>query len=181
MSLRRLHGWNLTPKEVGEWYSRVAVAAAKAGAGSDAMRIWIRVANLSPSRLEGLEDLVGAGLRDELIDFYRKMGKRMPSSEVPASWMERHAERRTASTPNFPAVTQAWRDPAAASIRIAAASIRIAAASIRMAAALFDFARFVRPSGWGPARGAVGNIEGFQAVLATTLVRGMVLAHPARR
>jgi tetratricopeptide (TPR) repeat protein len=74
----------LTPKELPEWYSRVAVTAAKAGAKSDAMRIWGRVANLSPSQIDGLEDLVEAGLRDELKSFYRKMQKEMPSSEVPA-------------------------------------------------------------------------------------------------
>jgi tetratricopeptide (TPR) repeat protein len=74
----------LTPKEVPAWYARVAVAAAKTGAKTDAMRIWRRVANLSPSQIDGVEDLVEAGLRDELIDFYREMQKKMPSSEVPA-------------------------------------------------------------------------------------------------
>ena len=74
----------LTPKELPEWYSRVAVAAAKAGAKTDAMRIWSRVANLSPSQMDGLEDLVEAVLRNELKNFYRKMQKEMPSSEVPA-------------------------------------------------------------------------------------------------
>ena len=74
----------LTPKELPEWYSRVAVAAAKAGAKTDAMRIWSRVANLSPSQTKGLEDLVEAGLRDELKDFYCEMRKKMPSSEAPA-------------------------------------------------------------------------------------------------
>ena len=74
----------LTAKELPEWYSRVAVAAAKAGAKTDAVRIWSRVANLSPSQIDGLEDLVEAGLRDELKNFYRKMQKEMPSSELPA-------------------------------------------------------------------------------------------------
>ena len=74
----------LTPKELPEWYSRVAVAAAKAGAKTDAMRIWNRVANLNPSQINGLEDLVEAGLRNELKNFYRKMQKDIPSSEVPA-------------------------------------------------------------------------------------------------
>ncbi len=73
----------LTAQELPAWYSRVAVAAAKAGAKTDAMRIWRRVANLSPSRIDALEDLVEAGLRDELKSFYRKMQKEMPSSEVP--------------------------------------------------------------------------------------------------
>ena len=75
---------SLTPKELPEWYSRVAVAAAKAGAKNDAMRIWSRVANLSPSQIDGLETLVETGLRNELKNFYRKMQKEIPSSEVPA-------------------------------------------------------------------------------------------------
>jgi tetratricopeptide (TPR) repeat protein len=74
----------LTPKELLEWFSRVAVTAAKAGAKTDAMRIWSRVANLSPSQIDGLEDLVEAGLRKELKNFYLKMQKEIPSSEVPA-------------------------------------------------------------------------------------------------
>ena len=73
----------LTPKELPDWYSRIAVTAAKAGAKTDAMRIWRRVANLSPSHIDGLEDLAEAGLRDELKGFYREMQKKIPSSEVP--------------------------------------------------------------------------------------------------
>lgn len=74
----------LTPKELPHRYSRVAAAAAKAGAKTDAMRIWSRVANLSPSQVDGLEDLVKAGLRNELKNFYHKMQQEMPSSEFPA-------------------------------------------------------------------------------------------------
>lgn len=74
----------LTTKELPEWYSQVAVTAAKAGAKTDAMRIWSRVANLSPSQIAGLEDLAKAGLRNELKDFYCEMRKRMPLSEAPA-------------------------------------------------------------------------------------------------
>lgn len=77
----------LTPKELPEWYSRVAVTAAKAGAKTDAMRIWSRVANLSPSQIGSLEDLAKAGLRNELKDFYCEMRKKMPSSEVPTRAM----------------------------------------------------------------------------------------------
>lgn len=75
---------NLTPKELPQWYSRVAVAAARAGAKTDAIRLWGRVANLCPCQLGGLQHLVDAGLRSELKDFYRDMQKKMPSSEVPA-------------------------------------------------------------------------------------------------
>jgi len=74
----------LTPKELPKWYARVAVAAAKAGAKSDAMRIWRRVANVNLSRIYGLEDMVKAEMADELKDFYREMSRQMPSSEAPA-------------------------------------------------------------------------------------------------
>ena len=70
--------------ELSEWYSRVAVAAAKAGAKTDAMRIWSQAANRCPSQIDGLEDLAEAGLRNELKDFYREMRKKMPSSYAPA-------------------------------------------------------------------------------------------------
>ena len=59
------------------------MAAAKAGAKADAMRIWSHVANLCPAYIGRLEDLVKAGLKDELKGFYHKMRKKMPSSEVP--------------------------------------------------------------------------------------------------
>jgi hypothetical protein len=62
----------------------VAIAAAKVGAKTDAMRLCNRVANINPSQLDGLADLVEAGLRNELKKFYRKMQKEMPSSEIPA-------------------------------------------------------------------------------------------------
>ena len=74
----------LTYKELPEWYARVAGAAAKAGAQADAMRLWRQVANLSPSYMGGIEHLVEAGLRDELIAFYHEMQKKMPSSNIPA-------------------------------------------------------------------------------------------------
>jgi tetratricopeptide (TPR) repeat protein len=74
----------LTPREVPDWYSRIAVIAARAGAKADAMRIWKGVANVNPTELADLDDLVKFGLKDELVDFYGEMAKKMPSSEVPA-------------------------------------------------------------------------------------------------
>jgi len=73
----------LTPTEVPDWYSRVAVAAASAGMKTDAMRIWRSVANVSPAELDGLDELVKLGLRDELVAFYDEMARKMPSSEIP--------------------------------------------------------------------------------------------------
>lgn len=74
----------LTPTEVPEWHSRIAVVAAAAGKKADAMRIWKAVANVNPAELGALDDLAKFGLRDELMAFYAEMAKRMPSSEIPA-------------------------------------------------------------------------------------------------
>ena len=78
----------LTPREVSDWYARIAVAAAKAGANAEAMRIWRAVAKVNPAEMRALDDLVKAGLRDELAAFYREMRKSMPSSEIPARALE---------------------------------------------------------------------------------------------
>jgi tetratricopeptide (TPR) repeat protein len=77
-----------TTEEIPKWYSRLAVAAAKAGAKTDAMRLWSQVANLNPSYTDGLYNLVYAGLKDELVNFYSQMQKEMPSSEAPARAMK---------------------------------------------------------------------------------------------
>jgi len=73
----------LTAREVPDWYSRIAVIAAVAGDKADAMRIWKGVANVSPAELADLDDLIKAGLRDELVGFYQEMQRKMPSSEIP--------------------------------------------------------------------------------------------------
>lgn len=77
-------GDRLTYTELPEWYARIAVLAARAGAKGDAMRMWRQIANLSPVYLDCLPDLARAGLRDELREFYQEMRKAMPSSVVPA-------------------------------------------------------------------------------------------------
>jgi len=74
---------HLTAFELSDWYSRVAVVAAKAGAKAEALRIWKAVANVNPAEMRGLDALVKAGLREELAAFYREMQKKMPSSGIP--------------------------------------------------------------------------------------------------
>ncbi len=71
-------------REIHEWHTNVAIAAAKSGAKTDAMRIWCQVANMSPSYIDGLEELVNAGLKNELKEFYLQMQKEIPTSEFPA-------------------------------------------------------------------------------------------------
>jgi len=73
----------LTPTEVPDWYSRIALVAARAGAKDDAMRIWRAAANINPSDLRSLEPLAEAGLREELVAFYHDMADTWPSSETP--------------------------------------------------------------------------------------------------
>jgi hypothetical protein len=74
---------NLTPTEVPDWYSRIAAIAAQAGQKVDAMRIWKAVANIDPAELGNLNHLAKAGLRDELVTFYKQMQQKLPSSEIP--------------------------------------------------------------------------------------------------
>jgi tetratricopeptide (TPR) repeat protein len=83
----------LTPREVPEWHSRIAVVAAAVGKKVDAIRIWKAVANVNPSELAALDDLVKYGLRGELIAFYNEMAKKMPSSEIPAKVLRRLEKR----------------------------------------------------------------------------------------
>jgi len=83
----------LSPTEVPDWYCRIAVAAAQAGAKSDAMRIWKAAANINPSDLAPLPSLVAVGLRDELAAFYRDMAARLPTSETPARALKMLGER----------------------------------------------------------------------------------------
>jgi len=45
----------------------------------------MRAANPCPCQVNGLEDFVEAGLRNELKDFYREMRKKMQSSGVPSN------------------------------------------------------------------------------------------------
>jgi tetratricopeptide (TPR) repeat protein len=73
----------LSATEVSEWYAKIAVAAARAGAKDDALRLWKAVVNLNPAELSCLRDLVKAGLRDALTAFYRDLQKQMPDSEWP--------------------------------------------------------------------------------------------------
>jgi tetratricopeptide (TPR) repeat protein len=77
----------LTLSELTGCYSGIAVAAAKAGAKADAIRIWTRVANLDLSATGAVQQLADAGLRDELVSLYRDMQKAIPSSEIPAKML----------------------------------------------------------------------------------------------
>ena len=73
----------LTTSEIPQWYSRLALIAARDGSKADALRLWHRTANFAPTAVGGLTQLASLGLRDELVAFYRAMQKEMPGSHAP--------------------------------------------------------------------------------------------------
>ena len=74
----------LTAWEIPVWYSKIAVIAAKDGKTTDAMRIWDRVANMDLTCTGPVAELIDAGLRKELTEFYQSMQRAIPASEIPA-------------------------------------------------------------------------------------------------
>lgn len=64
-------------------YSNLAIAAAKAGAKEDALRLWKKAVNLKPSTLYRLEALVKKGLGKQLEAYYRELQNKMPNSQIP--------------------------------------------------------------------------------------------------
>jgi tetratricopeptide (TPR) repeat protein len=74
----------LTAREIQQWHSRLALLAARDGSKADALRLWCRTANLTPTAISGLAELAGLGLHDDLVAFYRAMQKEMPESHAPA-------------------------------------------------------------------------------------------------
>ena len=73
----------LTARELPEWLGKVAVIAAQTGAREDAIRIWKVVSNIAPTELRGIEELVDAGLSEELERHYQDMQAKLPGSIVP--------------------------------------------------------------------------------------------------
>jgi tetratricopeptide (TPR) repeat protein len=75
---------HLTSQEIPSWLGRIAVAAARAGAKTDALRIWKTVVNVNPCFLGALDDLARADLTAELRGYYTELSERLPSSVAPA-------------------------------------------------------------------------------------------------
>jgi hypothetical protein len=71
--------WRFVPSAL----AMIAESAARAGASSDAVRIWRMRANLYPRDLTGLESLAKTSARAELLAFYAQMKKDDPLSWVP--------------------------------------------------------------------------------------------------
>lgn len=73
----------LTPSETPQWLGDIAVCAARAGARKDAMRLWKTHANLDRGATGDLDDMIAAGMRDDLLAFYKQMKRDDPGSSAP--------------------------------------------------------------------------------------------------
>ena len=65
---------HLTPNEIIEWYSRLALTAARAGDRADALRIWTVRTNLDRGDLRFIDEMAAAGFRKELTALYKGLG-----------------------------------------------------------------------------------------------------------
>jgi succinate dehydrogenase flavin-adding protein (antitoxin of CptAB toxin-antitoxin module) len=74
---------HLTPQEWTDWYGRIAVAAAQSAEFTEAIRLWENLANLNPAATQHLDAMLKAGLKEELIAFYKIMVFRLPESSIP--------------------------------------------------------------------------------------------------
>jgi hypothetical protein len=74
---------DLTGRQLIYDLSRVAQAAARAGAISDAVRLWSTKSNLDRRHLEGLGELAATNAREPLREMYARMKKKDPLSFVP--------------------------------------------------------------------------------------------------
>ncbi len=83
----------LTIREQGDWYARIAVAAAVSGHKAEAMRIWRVSANADPARPAYLSELAECGLREELAAFYRALAEKLPESEAPGKALKMLQQR----------------------------------------------------------------------------------------
>ena len=79
----------LTDTERPEWLARVAIAAARAHALDDALRLWVKKEALDFGALGRLDELAEAGARAKLIAHYQRLQKERPTSSVPGSALER--------------------------------------------------------------------------------------------
>ena len=72
---------SLTPKEHSDWLGRVAVAAARAGAQADALRLWKQRTNLDRASTSHLDEMLQAGLGKPLAEFYRTLAAADPDCQ----------------------------------------------------------------------------------------------------
>ncbi|MDP1916148.1 MAG: hypothetical protein Q8L14_07875 [Myxococcales bacterium] len=75
----------LTVTERPDWLAQVAIAAARARALDDALRLWVMKEALDFAALGRLEELATAGARAPLIAHFERLSKERPTSTVPAA------------------------------------------------------------------------------------------------
>lgn len=73
--------WRVMPDALAE----IAVAAAKANAIDDAMRLWRKSANIDRRNLDPLAQLAQTKLKAQLVEMYSQMKKEDPLSTIPDS------------------------------------------------------------------------------------------------
>jgi tetratricopeptide (TPR) repeat protein len=71
----------LTPGEMPDWLGRIALAAARDWEHTDALRLWKQRANLDRASTIHLDEMLRAGLRNQLTEFYRALAERDPDCQ----------------------------------------------------------------------------------------------------
>jgi hypothetical protein len=79
----------LSPREQPEWLGRIAVLAAKAGDDDDALRIWKTRINYDLTDLDGIDELLEAGMRHPLVQLYKQLAADDPRSTAPGFALQR--------------------------------------------------------------------------------------------
>lgn len=73
----------LTDNERPDWLARIALAAAKSGDKTSAMRLWKKKDTIDAAALGHLEDMVKNGLRVQMLEYYTRMQKQKPNNSIP--------------------------------------------------------------------------------------------------
>lgn len=73
----------LTDNERPDLLGRIALAAAKSGDKTDAMRLWKKKDTLEAAALGHLEEMLKNGMRSEMLDYYTRMQKQKPDNSIP--------------------------------------------------------------------------------------------------
>jgi tetratricopeptide (TPR) repeat protein len=71
----------LTATELPDWLGRIALAAARTGEPAEAMRIWKQRTNLDRGSAEHVDVMLQAGLREQLVAFYRSLKEADPDCQ----------------------------------------------------------------------------------------------------
>jgi hypothetical protein len=70
----------LSPSSLASCVEQIALAAARAGATEEAMRIWRRKDTIDKTKLDRLDEIANAGMRNALSTYYADLAKSSPSA-----------------------------------------------------------------------------------------------------